>query len=98
MKKIRLPNRDYVKDLGDLMKLKDSDGWKLLVAEHQRRYDELTSKVLNPKTPSTEAETLRQARGRLEEEFLPVDILSNLIEQTRSRAQTLTNQAHKRAS
>ena len=77
---------DYVKDLGDLMKLKDSAGWKLLVVEHKRRLDDLTVQVLEPTTPAHEAEPLRQARGRLDKDFKPEDILSNLIDKTKALA------------
>lgn len=85
--------RDYVKDMGDLQRLELSDGWKLLVSAAKKELDELTAKILDPKTPVSEVESLRQARGRLVDDFMPDKILINLNKRTRPLAEKQTQQA-----
>ncbi len=71
--------RDAVEELSALKTLADSKGWKLFMAEFSTRFEELTSEQQSLKTPRDEAESLRQARGRIEERFQPDEILENLI-------------------
>jgi len=90
--------RDYVKDMAELQKLKDSDGWKLVSATAQAAFVDLTAIILDPKTPISEVDGLRQARGRLEEDFLPEKLLTNLLKRTRPAAEAQTQQALGRKS
>ncbi len=90
--------RDSMKDYGDLLKLADSDGWKLILAEYGGRFDKLTDLILDAKTPAQEAENLRQARAALVRDFAPDLILKNLIAKTVPRAKEQTNSVGKESS
>lgn len=85
--------RDYVKDMSDLQALEKTDGWKLLLSESRRLFDDLTDRILDPKTDPDQVESLRQARGRLNEDLMPKKMLENLISKTRPLAEKQTHKA-----
>jgi hypothetical protein len=73
-------------DLNALMQLRDSDGWKIVVAKFDERFKGLTDRVLDHKTDAVEAEHLRQARGRIAQEFAPQTLLNDLLSKLEAKA------------
>ena len=77
---------DYVEAVMAVKSLSESKGWEIYVAEFEARFIALTNTALDVTTDSVTAEHLRQARGRIEQEFDPVLIVSQLLTKTRTRA------------
>lgn len=73
-------------ELNALVKLRDTDGWKIICSKYSDRFRDLTYAVLDATTPASEAEILRQARGRIERDFAPETILSDLIAKREAEA------------
>lgn len=79
------PN-DYVENVMAVKSLSESKGWALYCAEFEARFIALTNTILDGTTDPVTAERLRQARSRIEQEFIPATIMHELITKTGVRA------------
>lgn len=70
---------DALRDRQALIALSESQGWGVLCARFDAEFKKLTDEVLDTKTDAERAEILRQARGKIAEDFGPQKMLSNLL-------------------
>lgn len=68
---------DALRDRQALVGLMDHPGWKVMCGVFDAHMERLTDRVLDRKTPATEAELLRQVRGLLVDQASPAAILGS---------------------
>ncbi len=70
---------DALRDRQALIALSESQGWAVLCARFDTEFKKLTEEVLDTKTERERSEILRQARAKIEQDFSPKKLLSNLL-------------------
>lgn len=70
---------DALRDRQALIALSGNAGWGVLCSRFDDEFKKLTDEVLDTKTDNERAEILRQARGKIAEDFSPRKMLSNLL-------------------
>jgi hypothetical protein len=69
-----------------IVALRDSPGFKVLMAKYEQRFNELGVEMDNLATPAARAEIIRQVRGVLRENFAPDVIANDIIKKASGRA------------